>query len=116
MNSIGGFDISEELPDAFVLQYLGLGAVGDMIGTASTVLKGALMLSVSLVALRTRFLPRWLGWIGAVLGVMAIGGAFAFTDNPVTGALFYAGLFSFALWPMPVGIVLTVKAIRARRA
>jgi hypothetical protein len=116
MNSIGGFDIADTLPDAFVVQYVGLAAVGDMIGSATTVLKGTLMLAVSLVALRTRFLPRWLGWFGAVLGAMAIGGAFTFTDNPVTGALFYAGLFGFALWPLPVGIVLTVKAIRARRA
>jgi hypothetical protein len=47
---------------------------------------------------------------------MAIGGTFTFTDNPVTDALFYAGLFGFALWPLPAGIVLTARAVRARRA
>lgn len=116
MNSVAAFDGPDSLPDAFVVQYLGLMSVGDMIGTASTVLKGALLLAVSMVALRTRFLPRWIGWLGIVLGAMAVGATFSVVPNPVTGALFYAGLFGFALWPLPVGIALTVKAIRERRA
>jgi hypothetical protein len=116
MNSIGAFMDPATLPDPFTVQYLGLAAVGDMIGTASTVIKGATLLAASVVALRTRFLPRWLGWFGAALGVMAIGAAFSFTDSPITGALFYAGLFGFALWPLPVGVTLLIKAIRERRS
>jgi hypothetical protein len=33
-------------------------------------------------------------------------------DNPVTGALWYAGLIGFALWPLAVGVTLLVKALK----
>lgn len=114
--SVIAFDL-ESLSDEMVVQYYGLAGVGDMLGTIALVFKAALLISVSLVAARTGFLPRWLSWTGLVLGVLTFGGIIgAFTDATIAGGLMYAGLFAFALWPLPVGICLTIRALRARRA
>ncbi|GIH10799.1 hypothetical protein Rhe02_88660 [Rhizocola hellebori] len=106
------FDGIEGLPDEIVLSYYGLMSVGDTLGSASTFAKGALMLAVGLAAVRTRFLPRWLGWLSIVLGAMALGGGLGVVDNPVTGALWYAGLIGFALWPLLIGVTLLVKSVK----
>jgi hypothetical protein len=95
-----------------VLGYYGLMSVGDTLGSATTFAKGALMLAVGLAAVRTRFLPRWLGWLSIVLGAMAVGGGLGVVDNPVTGSLWYAGLIGFALWPVAIGVTLLVKALK----
>jgi len=52
-------------------------------------------LAVGLVALRTRALPRWLGWASIVLGIMAIAG-------PVGGIAFLL----FPVWNLALGVVL----------
>jgi hypothetical protein len=106
----------EGRPDPMVLGFYGFMSVGDTIGSAATYAKGACLLAVGIAAVRTRFLPRWLGWLSGLFGAMAIGGGLGFVENPVTGALWYGGLIGFALWPLPVSIALLTKAIRARRA
>jgi hypothetical protein len=99
-------------PDEMMLSAVGLQIAGDTIGSAATYAKGALMLAVGLAAVRTRSLPRWLGWLSIVLGAMAVGGGLGIVDNPVTPALWYGGLIGFAVWPLLVGVTLIVKALR----
>jgi len=109
------FDGVDGLPAELVTSYYGLMSVGDTLGSASTYAKGVLMLAVGVAAIRTRALPRWLGWLSVVLGAMAVLGGLGVVENPVTPALWYGGLIGFAVWPMLVGITLIVKAIKHRR-
>jgi hypothetical protein len=115
-HGVAAFDGVDGRPDELVLAYFGLMTSGDTLGVVSTFAKGALMLAVGLAALRTRFLPRWLGWLSVVLGAMAVGGGFGAAGDPVTGALWYGGLLGFAIWPLLVATTLIVKALRARRS
>jgi hypothetical protein len=102
-------DRAEWKPDEMFLQTIGLQIAGDSIGATSTYAKGALMLAVGIAAIRTRFLPRWLGWLSAVLGGMAVGAGLGVVENPVTPVLFYGGLLGFAIWPLIVGITILIR-------
>lgn len=114
MHASAALDGVDGVPDGGVLSFYTMMTLGDTFGSVATYAKGACMLAVGLAALRTRFLPRWLGWLSVVLGFMAIGGGLGVVDNPVTPALWYGGLIGFAVWPLPVSIALLVKALRER--
>jgi hypothetical protein len=116
MHASAAMDGVEGTPDAGVISFTTMMTLGDTVGAVSTYAKGACLLAVGVAAVRTRFLPRWLGWLSIALGAMAVGGGLGVVDNPVTPALWYGGLIGFAVWPLVVGVVLAVRAVRARRA
>ncbi|MHA6694734.1 hypothetical protein [Homoserinimonas sp. A520] len=90
------------LDDTLLISYWGLGAVGDMVGTAAFVVKGAVMVAASLVILRTRALAAWVGWLGLAFGALTWA---ALAVDP----LFYAGIFAFALWPLAISIAVLFR-------
>jgi hypothetical protein len=90
------------LDDALLVSYWGLGAVGDMVGTAAFIAKGAVMVTASLVILRTRALAAWVGWLGLAFGILTWAAL-------AVGPLFYAGIFAFALWPLAVSIAVLTR-------
>jgi hypothetical protein len=90
------------LDDTLLVSYWGLGAVGDMVGTAAFTIKGAVMVAASLVILRTRALAAWAGWLGIAFGVLTWA---ALAIDP----LFYAGIFAFALWPLAISIAVLFR-------
>ena len=90
------------LDDTLLVSYWGLGAVGDMVGVAAFIIKGAVMVAASLVILRTRALAAWAGWLGLAFGVLTWAAL-------AIGPLFYAGIFAFALWPLAISIAVLLR-------
>ncbi len=91
------FSDAASLDDTLLVSYWGLGAVGDMVGTAAFIVKGAVMVAASVVILRTRALATWSGWLGLAFGALTWAAL-------AVGPLFYAGIFAFALWPVAISI------------
>ena len=61
---------------------------------------GAMMIAASIAALRAGAVPTWLGWIGAVAGILALGSIFFFPQ------------FLIALWLLVAGALLFVAGRR----
>jgi hypothetical protein len=55
---------------------------------------GALMISTGLIAIRTRALPAWLGWIALIIGIVAV--------TP----LGFFGFLAFGLWVLVASVIL----------
>jgi hypothetical protein len=56
------------------------------------------MLGAGLAALATRFVPRWLGWVAVVVGVVSLAGPGGFI-----------GFFAAPLWMLVVGVMLALR-------
>jgi hypothetical protein len=71
------------------------------------------VLAVSVLALQSRLLPRWLAWFGlfvaaaSLVSVVGVGAGY----TPFLVA-FFVGLFGFPLWLLAVAIVLGFHALR----
>ncbi len=77
----------------------------------ATFWRGAMLASAAILILRTRMVPRWIGWIGAVLALASFAGAFSFVKSPLQSVLGGVGFASFALfhlWVLIAGIALAV--------
>jgi hypothetical protein len=61
---------------------------------------GAMMIAVSLAALRVALIPRWLGIIGIVLGILAL------------GSIFFFPMLGIVIWLLVAGVLLTRAAGR----
>jgi hypothetical protein len=75
------------------------------------------MAATSIAIVRTRFVARWLGWLGIVL---AAGGAVG-TIGVVTAVrplsyVWFVGIFGWWLWILAVAVGCTVRLRRSRRA
>jgi hypothetical protein len=73
--------------------------------------------AASIAIVRTRFVARWLGWLGVVL---AAGGAVG-TIGVVTAVrplsyVWFVGIFGWWLWILAVAVGCTVRLRRSRRA
>jgi hypothetical protein len=82
-----------------------LGAAADMVGVAAFTVKGLLMVVTAIVVLRSGALGAWIGWLSLLLGVVTWAAI-------LVPALFYAGIFAFALWPLAVSVALLVRGRR----
>lgn len=99
--------------DAQLVGLLGLGTLADTLGTLATPAKAALLICISISALVTRDLPRWLGWLGLALGVVTATSLVGLVGASLVAEItFHVGLFAFALWPGTVGVLLAVRAGR----
>jgi len=78
------------------------------VGTALTV--GA----VSAGILRTGMMPKWLGWFGAFVALLSVGGSLiAVSGNDVVFTCAFASFLGFALWLLIVSIVMLRKPAAA---
>jgi hypothetical protein len=74
-------------------------AAGVLIGLAAPVAEATLLFATAAVVLRWRSLPRWLGWVSLVLGVVGLVG-------PISWVL---GFFLFPLWVLVTSIVIFLR-------
>jgi hypothetical protein len=65
---------------------------------------GAMIIAMSLAFMWAAVWPKWAGWLGVVVGILAIGAIFFFTQ------------FLFLLWILVVSIVLFLRGVPAARA
>jgi hypothetical protein len=72
--------------------------------------------ATSIVILRTRFVARWLGWLGVVV---AVGGAVGTIGVMIAwkplAAVWFVGIFGWFLWLLGVSIGCAVRLRRSRR-
>jgi hypothetical protein len=110
-NASVGLDLTraQSQPDEMYLNALGLQLAGDSLGSAATYAKGAFLLAVGIAAVKSRVLPKWLGWLSLVFGTMAVGAGLGVVGNSVSQVLFYGGLLGFAIWPLIVGVTVLVR-------
>ena len=86
------------------------GAAGNFYAfVVSGALSGVVMIAAAMVILRTNVFSRWLGWSGALVGLVAILGSAAIVENDPTG--FFATINAFAwlayfLWITALSIAL----------
>jgi len=86
-----------------------LNRLGETVGDVATVPRGLLVLAVSLLALRSRFLPTWLAYLGLVVAAASLVGTVSLGwDLGFFSAAGLVGLFGFAGWVLAVSIVLLV--------
>ncbi|GAA2683697.1 hypothetical protein Apa02nite_000430 [Actinoplanes palleronii] len=86
------------------------GLAGDFPMVFIAVLTGAF----SLVAWRTRIVPRWVSVLGAVVAAAAALGTAGVTLNSgVLYGFWFGGLYGWVLWIPITGIVLAVRTRRA---
>lgn len=90
--------------------------VGDAYRNAlieiSTFWRGVMLAAVALLVLRYRALPRWLGWLAAVLAMGALIGSIGFIDSPVERvmvALGFGSYIGFHFWVLLASVALTIR-------
>jgi hypothetical protein len=105
------------VPDAGVLNFDSARRLAETVGELSAVPRGLLILAVSLLALRARFLPRWIGWFGLVIAAASLVCVFGRTwwIEPF-GIAALIGLFGFLIWLTLVGVTLLIRGVRATRS
>jgi hypothetical protein len=92
-----------------------VGRLGETWGDVATVPRGLFVAGVSLAALRTRFLPRWLGYAGLVVAAASLLGILGIALFFLPGIVaWFAGLFGFVLWTAAVTGTLGLRALRGR--
>lgn len=81
----------------------------------ATFWRGAMLASAAVLIARSRVVPRWIGWMAAVLAVTSFAGGFSFIESPLQSALGAVGFASYALFYLWVLITSGALAF-ARRA
>jgi hypothetical protein len=78
----------------------------------STFWRGLLLGTVSVLVLRHGGLPRWLGWLAAVIAAAAFAGSIGFVDSPAQEAITVAGFGSyvgFHVWVLAASVALALR-------
>jgi hypothetical protein len=98
-------------PEASSIQFAE--AANNVLLHIATFWRGSLLAAVAIVVLRHGGLPRWFGWLSAVLAVGSAIGAISFVESPIASSLVLAGYGSyiaFHFWVLVGGIVLAVRS------
>ena len=85
--------------------------LNETFGDISTVSRGLFLISIGLLVVRHRVLPRWTGHLALVVGAASLIGIVAL--GPLAVA-FLVGLFGFVLWVLIIGIASLVTLLRSR--
>jgi len=72
--------------------------VGYVMHATGAAALGAIIIAVSLAFMWAAVWPKWAGWLGVIVGILAIGAIFFFTQ------------FLFLLWILVVSIVLFLRS------
>lgn len=88
--------------------------LGETFGDVATVPRGFFLLSVGLLIVRHRMLPRWTGHFALVVGAASLIGIVATALDGGIAVLWLVGLFGFALWVLIVGIASLVMLLMDR--
>jgi hypothetical protein len=108
---------------ASIVQSSGDGAVwavfqvGQAVFTFGALFLGLFLLAASLVIVRTKVLPRWMGWLGLVGGAAYVVGSFSVADQRGPIALpAVVGFMIFLVWTIVTSAVLVLHAAREGRS
>lgn len=91
--------------------------LGDGFFAVSIIAKAALVLSLALGFLVYGLGWKWVGWLGTVIGTVALIGTFAPIEGPVAGPLtgvFFAGSIAAVFWILLASLTLTMRPPRTR--
>lgn len=92
------------------------GRLSETLGDISTVPRGLMVLAVSLVALRTRFVPRWIGHVGLLVSAASlVSVAGVGWQTAALSTAWFVGLFGFFLWALMIGVTFIVQGVRGSR-
>lgn len=92
-----------------------VGRIGETFGDVATIPRGLFVGAVALAALQTRFLPRWLGWLGLVVAAASLVGVLGVALFFMPGIVaWFAGLLGFVIWTAALAVVLGLRASRNR--
>lgn len=102
-----------------VVAMVGVGGSGGLTGTKFFYVLGTNMMamvaigtallvgSVSAGILRTGMMPKWLGWLGALVALLSVGGSLiSVSGNDAVLGLLFASFLGFSLWLLIVSIVM----------
>lgn len=92
--------LDDDLDEAVAQTYLGLDDFGWVTIGAGGVGASLMILGASLAALQLALVPRWLGWVGVALGVVALASVAAI------------GLFAWLLWVLVAAVLLVLRPER----
>ena len=89
-----------------------LARVSETSGDLATVPRALLVLAVSLLALRTGFVPRWTAVIGLAVVALSLVGVLGSWPIPALGGALVIALFGFYLWLLLVSAALVLRGLR----
>lgn len=89
---------------AAAVTYLAIDDIGWMMLAGAGVGAGIMAIAASLAAMRAGLIPRWAGWLGALLGVAAF------------ATVAFAGLFAWLAWIVLASIVMLMTQRRSPSA
>lgn len=115
VQQLDGYDLAR-VDDATLRGWYGLSNFTHVFADLGMAGIATVMAAASIAILRTRFVARWLGWLGVVL---AAGGALG-TIGVMTAVrplsyVWFVGIFGWWLWILAVAIGCTVRLRRSRR-
>jgi hypothetical protein len=92
-----------------------IAALDNWVGAATVPAGVAMFIGATGAILTTHALPSWLGWLGAVTGLLllaSVGGIFedAIDDDGILGLLGFGGFLLFMVWVLAASIVLLMKS------
>jgi hypothetical protein len=89
--------------------------VGQATFTFAALFLGLFLLAASIVIIRTRVLPRWIGWIGIVGGVAYAIGSFSVADQRGPIAIpAVLGFVLFLVWTVATSVTLVLRGAPKR--
>jgi hypothetical protein len=107
----------DHYPDATLLAMDFVARLGETFGDVATAPRGLFLLAVSLLALQTRMLPRWLAWFGLVVAAASLVAVLAVAvPSAALAVVWFVGLFGFLLWTLVLGVTGLVKGGRRPRS
>lgn len=102
-----------EYNDATLLGLDLFGRLGETFGDVATVPRGMFVLAVSMLLIRTRLVPRWVGHLGLVVAAASLVSVLGMGWDVVALSIaWFVGLFGFVLWLLCLALSALVRGLR----